>query len=156
MRRNVQNFVLMLLSVALASQTAFAEQSDWENVRQLTPGQEIKLRLFSGKSYRGSLQAVTDNGVILSSGQTVPKSDVRRLLSKNRSHRGKHALIGAGIGAAAGLSLGAAADSDCTKTSYFCTGNAGKAIGTPLFAIIGLAIGAALPSNSWHEVYRSK
>jgi hypothetical protein len=156
MGRNVQNLVFMLLGIVLASQFSLAQRGDWENVKQLPQGQDVKVRLLNGKSYRGPIQSVTDDRIILGSGQSVQKPDVQKVLSKGRSHRGRHALIGAGIGAAAGLGFGAAVDNDCTKTSFFCTGNSGKAIATPLFAVVGLAIGAALPSSRWHEVYRGK
>ena len=36
------------------------------------------------------------------------------------------------------------------------TGNMGKAIATPGIVILGAAIGAALPTGSWQEVYGSR
>jgi hypothetical protein len=39
--------------------------------------------------------------------------------------------------------------------SFYCTGNKGKALATPLFGLLGAGIGAALPTGRWHELYRA-
>lgn len=149
-------WTLLIAGFVLASRFSVAQDSDWESVKQLPQGQEVKVVVDGGRSYRGTLQSITDDVIELGNDHAVPRRAVRRVLSKNRGHRGRNALIGAAIGGGAGLGVGAAVDNGCSRTSFFCTGNRGKAIATPLFGILGLAIGAALPSGSWHEVYRSK
>ncbi len=62
-------------------------------------------------------------------------------------------MIGLGAGAAGGLALGAAADSNSTIT---WAPNLGKLIFAPLGAIMGVVIGVAVPSGGWHGVYRAK
>ena len=100
------------------------------------------------------MQEVSDSALTLSTG-VIQKQEIRRVWVKGHGHRLRNTLIGAGIGAGVGLGFGAAIDSDCSPNSFFCTGNKGKAIGTPLFAALGAGIGAVLPAHSWKQVYRS-
>jgi hypothetical protein len=72
----------------------------------------------------------------------------------------RNALIGTGIGAGAGLAIGAAADhgSNCSQTSFGCIvpPKVGKEALTPLGAIVGAIIGAVLLTGGWHEIYRAR
>jgi len=105
------------------------------------------------KSYKGQFQAFTEDAIVIHSkgaDQTVSRQSVKLIFSRRPSHRGRHALIGAGIGAGVGLSTGGAISSGC-----FCTANDVRAVATPLFGVLGAGIGAALPSGGWQELYRS-
>lgn len=134
-------------------------QSEWSALQQLPSGLGMRVMLEGGRSQRGSFDSATDSSVVIRSGkgdQKFSRDQVIRILVKRKGHRGRNALIGAGIGAGAGLGFGAAIDNDCSKTSFFCTGNKGKAILTPVFGLIGAGIGALIPSGGWREVYRSR
>jgi hypothetical protein len=72
-----------------------------------------------------------------------------------RGHRGRQ-LIGAPIGAGVGLGKGASIDSNCSATAIVCAENKGKAIGTPLFALLGAGIGVLPPAGGWQELYRAR
>ena len=159
MRRNAYDFVrkmvLTLLRVAIITQLSAAQSGTWESVKQLPQGQEVKVVLNHGKSYRGILQSASDESVVVSSSggsQTFGQQDVRRVLSRSRGHRGRHILIGLGLGAGAGLGVGAGIDGGQGRGAWFP--NAGKEIFTPVGAVLGAVIGAALPASGWHEVYR--
>lgn len=143
--------VKILLCATLCSTFVSAQSSGWDGVRQLSSGSQAKIVLRNGRSYNGHIRSVDDNGILLESGQSVTKQDIKRVLTKTRGHRGKHALIGGAIGAATGLGVGAALDANC---SSFCL-HEGVAILTPAFALIGLGVGALLPAHGWQEVYRS-
>ncbi len=145
-----------LLAVALLSSISSAQDAGWQTLKQLAPGEQVKIVLNGGPSHRGALQSVGDDAIVIGNGESYPKQDVRRVLVRKRGHRGRNALIGLGIGAGAGLAGGAIIDNDCSKTSIICTGNAGKAILTPVFGVLGLTIGAVLPSGGWREIYRSR
>jgi hypothetical protein len=147
---------LTLTGAFLLVQPAFAQQSDWQVLKNLPQNQQLRVSLRGGETRRGTLQEVSDTTLILSNGPALHKEDIQRMWVKRQGHRGKHALIGAGIGAGTGLGLGAAVDNSCSQTDFICTGNRGKAIVTPLFALLGTAIGAALPTHNWDEIYRSK
>lgn len=148
----------LTLGIVVLSSHLCLGQSDWSAVERLTSGQELKVILQDGASRRGSFESATDNGVVVRSGkgeQTLSRDQVTRILIEWKSHRRRNALIGAGIGAGAGLGAGASVD-HCSKNSIVCTGNKGKAILTPAFALIGAGIGALIPSGGWRQVYRSR
>jgi hypothetical protein len=147
--------LLALAGTLLAAPFTNAQKDDWQAVKSLAPGQQIQVSLQSGGSRKGILQDVSDSALTLNTG-TIQMQDIRRVLAKGHGHRVRNTLIGAGIGAGVGLGLGASIDSDCSTTSLICTGNKGKAIGTPLFAVLGAGVGAVLPAHAWKEVYRKK
>jgi hypothetical protein len=147
---------IVLFGFLAVSSFSIAQDVGWETVRQIPQGERVKIVLNSGKSHKGVLRSVSDNAIALGNTESYPKQDIRRVLVKKSGHRGRNALIGLGIGAGAGLASGAAIDNDCSKTSIICTGNAGKAILTPVFGVLGLGIGAIVPTGGWKETYRSK
>jgi hypothetical protein len=148
------NVVVVLLLIAVGN----AQTGDWATVQALAPGESIKVALQNGSTTHGKFQSASNTGLMIGSGarqETLLRENIRSVSVKHNGHRGRHALIGAAIGAGAGLGIGIAVDNDCTKTSIVCTGNRGKAILTPAFALIGAAFGAALPAGGWREVYPS-
>ena len=148
------NAVVVFLLIAICN----AQTSDWATVQALAPGESMKVALQNGSTAHGKFQSASNTGLMIGSGarqETLSRENIRSVSVKHNGHRGRHALIGAAIGAGVGLGIGVAVDNDCTKTSIVCTGNRGKAILTPVFALIGAGIGAALPAGGWHEVYRN-
>jgi len=149
---------LSLFGLLLGPSLLAAQNTAWGTLRQLTPGQQVQVVLSDKKSYKGEFQSVSDEVIIIHAkggDQTHSRQNIQRVSSRRPGHRGRHALIGAAIGASAGLGTGAAIDNDCSPQSIVCTGNKGKAILTPVFGLIGAGIGALLPSGGWQEVYRS-
>lgn len=143
-------WILPLVLFVPLAQISPAQGDDWVVVKQLPHGQKVKVVTADGKSHQGAVESVTDDAIHLENNFTAQKQDVRRVLMHSGGHRGRHALIGAAIGAGAGLVTGAALDSG--SKGFF--GKAGIAIATPGFAAVGLLIGLALPSHGkWHEVY---
>jgi hypothetical protein len=150
--------VLLLLPLLVSSSLHGAENPAWANLNQLSPGQQVRVVVNGKKSFKGQFQSVADDAVVFHSkgaDQTLSRSNVQEVSLRRPGHRGRHALIGAAIGAGAGLGTGAAIDNDCSSQSIVCTGNKGKAILTPVFGLIGAGIGSILPAGSWQEVYRS-
>lgn len=137
-----------------------AANANWATVKSLTVGGEIKVSSADGKSFRGQLQSVTDESLVIlaaNTQQSLPRAQVLKISTKGDSHRKRNALIGLGIGAGGGLGIGAGLDQSCNSTGWlFRCNNAGKAIFTPIGAIIGTIIGVAWPTGGWHEVYRSR
>jgi hypothetical protein len=149
----------LIIGMMLAPSLRAADNSDWANLKQLAPGQRVSLALFDGKSIHGDFLSVSETDITVRSAggeQNFPRQSVRRVSLQRNGHRGKHALIGAAIGAGAGLGAGAAIDAQCSPNDIFCTGNKGKAILTPVFALVGAGIGALLPSHGWREIYRAR
>jgi hypothetical protein len=146
--------VVLLTAILAAAQS----KTDWANVKKLAPGDPIRVSMTDGKSYRGNLQSVTDDSLIVtvSTGQeTLARAQVAKVGVKGASHRGRNTLIGLGVGAGAGVAIGAGVDSTCHANCWF-GGNIGKEVFTPLGAIIGTVVGVAWPTGGWKEVYRAK
>jgi hypothetical protein len=148
-------FALLLVLAA----GACAADSNWATVKSLTIGGEVKVAAAGGKSFRGQLQSVTDESLVVlaaNTQQSLARAEVLRISAKGESHRRRNALIGLGVGAGAGLGIGAGLDHSCSTNCFFRNDNLGKTIFTPLGAILGTIIGVAWPTGTWHEVYRSK
>jgi hypothetical protein len=146
---------LSFLVPMMAQSLQATVKTDWANLKRLAQGQEIQVVLNDAKSYVGKFQSVTDDAIVIrltTGDQIFTRQSVLRVSSKRQGHRGRNAALGGAIGAGAGLAIGAAVD----QSSNGFTGNRGKAIATPGIAILGAAIGAALPTGSWQEVYGSR
>lgn len=144
--------------LALTAALATAQKTDWARVATLPIGSEIRVSLDAGKSYRGQLQNVTPDALIIvaaASQETLPRPQIKKIATKADSHRLRNTLIGLGIGAGAGLGIGAGSDSTCNP-HCFGGNNIGKEVLTPIGAIVGAIVGVAWPTGRWHEIYRVK
>jgi hypothetical protein len=142
----------------LAAAAATAQKDNWANLKNVPVGGEIRVSLEGGKSYRGQLQSLTDEGLIIvaaSSQEKLERVQIRKIATKGDSHRLRNTLIGFGVGAGAGLGIGAGEDSGCAGKCGFGN-NLGKVIYTPLGALVGTVVGVAWPTGLWHEIYRIK
>jgi hypothetical protein len=131
-----------------------ADQANWDKLKQLSSGQEVKVVQNDAQSFQGNFQSMSDDAIVLrlaAGDQTFPKQNVRRISARGERHRMRNALIGAGIGAGVGLGVGAASDSP----NGFLP-NIGKEVFTPVGGIIGAIVGALVPTGGWHEIYRAR
>lgn len=147
-------FTLLLAFAATLS----AADPNWANVKSLTVGAEIRVS-SPDKKFQGQLQSVTDESLVIvaaNTEQSLPRAQVLKVSTKGESHRKRNTLIGLGIGAGTGLGIGAGLDHGCSTNCFFRNDNLGKAIFTPLGAVIGTIIGVAWPTGTWHDVYRAK
>jgi hypothetical protein len=102
------------------------------------------------------MQRVTPESLAINattSQEMLSRQDIRRVALKRPGHRGRHTLIGLAIGTGAGLAAGAGVDSQRSHNDWFPY--FGKAVLTPLGAIIGTVVGVALPTGGWRDVYRA-
>jgi hypothetical protein len=103
-------FLVWVSSPAVAA--AKTEAANWDNLKQLAPGVEVKIVLNDAKAYPGQFKAVTDEAIVLrldtGAEQTFTRQDVLRVSTEGKKHRGRNALIGMAIGAGAGVIVGAA------------------------------------------------
>jgi hypothetical protein len=119
---------------------------------------EIEARTTDNKRYRGKFISADDESLVMTTAngdRRLARATVSRVSVKKPGHRLRNLLIGLGIGAAAGLTLGAVADARCTGNCIEGKRPLGKEAGTPLGALIGAIIGIALPTGGWREVYRA-
>jgi len=152
------NSVCRALAPFLFAAFALAGQSpvgNWNNVRTLAPGTEVRLEVSGQSATHGRLDLVTDDSVMLTtakSQQTFPRQQIVRISQRKDGHRVRNALIGAGIGAGAGFGIGLAAGR-CTQ---FCIVSPGLIRGAlaGAGAVVGAVVGVVLPSGGWKEVYK--
>ena len=165
--------VLALLAPSLSTGTASGQDSkgqlsSWDNLKSLTPGQEIRVVMNNVKSYQGEFESFSDDGITLRQAageQTLPRKDILRVSWKGRNHQSRNALIGAVVGAGAGLGIGLYANYviwkqvNCTEGPlFFCAGPPNPHWGlilTPVGGLVGSIIGAAAPTGGWHDLYRA-
>jgi len=160
--------VLSTIALGQAQTVSLPPKSDWANLRPLTPGAEIRVSATGQQTIRGTLRSVNDDTLIVGQRQgekTLARSMVTSVSVKKKNRRIRHMLIGLGAGAAGGLAAGAGLDSafPCRYMDLGCVPepNVGKypsakEIVTPIGAVLGLGVGALLPTGGWREIYRSK
>lgn len=156
-RCTVLPLLYVLSGFLLPAQTS----GNWDAVRQFAAGQAIRVSMAGGRSAQGTFMSATDSELLVSTAkaqETVARADVTRVATKGKNHRVRNAAIGLAVGAGAGLGVGAIADhaSSCKSTGTLCLNfpNLGKEVLTPVGAIVGLIVGAVIPSGNWHDVYR--
>lgn len=148
----VRRWLLHVAVLLLLSQVSLAQTNDWAIVRQLIPGQRVKIETADGKSHVGVVKAVTEDSVQIGKDEAYQKEDVHQVQLWSPGHHGRNALIGLGIGAGFGVAAGASCGNDAIVSKGEC-----MAVGAPFFGGIGAGIGALLPSHGkWREVYRSE
>ena len=157
MRRLILGIVLSALVPGLGfAQTA---QDSWDNLKTLRVGEKIQVVDQRLKSLTGTFVGVTEEAISFQVGQdsvTVQREDVLRVTCRERSRRGRNALIGLGIGAAAGAAGMVIALEKTTNGPVYYDGEAAAQIasGAILVGGIGAGVGAAFPSHP--TIYRAK
>lgn len=133
----------------------------WNNIKQLSPGQELRVVLNDAKSFQGRFQGVSEDALVLrlaAGEQTFNRQDVLRVSIKSKSHRGRNALIGLAVGLGAGVLVGVASpelgQGKCAQGS--CVNAASVAVPGFVGAVVGTGIGAAIPTGGWHDIYRAR
>jgi hypothetical protein len=160
MTRRLRHIVLPALLAAALAATAAAQQAkpiaNWANLNQLVPGSEIRVTLATGRVLRGFVQRVTPESLAINaatSQETLSRQDIRRVELKKPGHRGRNTLIGLAIGTGAGLAVGAGVDAK--SGPGIMVPDVGKAVLSPVGALVGTVIGVALPTGGWRDVYRA-
>ena len=133
---------LLLSSVSVAAQNTSAATSDWSSLRAVAVSSKLEVKLKSGKTFKGTLNSVSDDGLIVSSktgSEDVKRADVLTVHQIKSKSATKATLIGAGVGAGAGAAIGAAGSSN--DNNRFNFDKLDHAI-TAGLAVVGAAAGA--------------
>jgi hypothetical protein len=141
-------FVAIMLLVGTIGPTAFAQQArgDWTAVQSLPADEDISIKLKTGKKVRGEFLSATDNELTITrkgKGESFAKdaiAEIERL--ERKAEKGKYALIGAGVGTAAGAGIGVAKAGRTSDDGYVYT-VAGVAMGAGFGALGGFLFGQA-------------
>jgi hypothetical protein len=152
-----QSFLFAAMAAALAvsaSAQPVKPIAQWANLNQLVNGSEIRVVLAGGRTLRGFLQSVSPDSLAINattSQEALSRQEIKLVSLKRPGHRGRNTLIGLAVGAGAGLGTGAAID----HGDHGWFQNFGKAVFTPIGAIIGTVVGVAIPTGGWRVVYRA-
>ena len=156
LRKIISQAVLAAALTATAVAQPAKPIANWANLNQLVPGSEIRVTLASGRSLRGFVQGATTDALVINastSQEALSRQEIRRVSLKRPGHRGRNTLIGLAVGAGVGVASGAVEVSRTRPGAMFR--NLGYAVFPPLGALVGTAIGVALPTGGWRDVYRA-
>jgi hypothetical protein len=135
-------------------------QANWESLKHLAAGDQLRVVLNDGKSYAAKFQGFSDEAIVVrtfAAEQTFSRQDVLRVSARKESHRMRNVLIGAAAGCGAGLGIAAAYAAGQRKeypqNRYFEVD--GPILGV-LFGGAGGALAAALSKGGWYDVYRAR
>ncbi len=156
-RATLASLFLLLIPVFVLAGPA---QDPWDNLKQLAPGQETQVVLTNARSYRGQLQTVGDDAIVLrltTGEQTFERQNVLRVSTRGKSHRGRNALLGLAVGAGAGIIVGVASPELSTgKCAQRSCVDAGTVSMVGFWGgVLGAGLGAAIPTGGRHDVYRA-
>lgn len=144
-------FVALLLLFAATTAAAQSPVNDWSPIRQLSPGQRVRVLTDAAIVQAGTLSSVTDDSVTLNIGgqdQRLARAAVREV-SVERKSRKRNVWWGLAIGAAASF---VAVGIKCAGESEGCNESA-PAWFYPL-AGAGALTGALMPPRTvWNQVY---
>jgi len=143
--------LILLLLLACAQLCA----QSWDSLRQLKPGERLRVIEKSGEERSGEFAAVTADTLSLRTSkgtETVSRTNVRLVQSRNGSRRLRNLAIGIAVGVVIGVAV------DQTAGAYLRneTGESGGVRTATYAGPIALCggIGAAVPA--FRTVYRAK
>ena len=141
----------LLLLFAAATAAAQTPVSDWSNVRQLPPGQSVRVLTDAATAQAGTVTSVADDSVTLTTAgqdQRIPRAAVREVSVEGKSRK-RNVWWGLAIGAAASI---VAVSIECAGESAGC--NEGAPAWFYPLAGAGALTGALMPPRTvWREVY---
>jgi hypothetical protein len=129
-------------------------QNNWDNLKELAPGQKIEVVDMNLKSVKGAFLSLSTDSISLNSGKqevAVQRADVMRVSLRDSSKLRRNMLIGAGTAGGAVLTIGLLANAPASNEG---TGCAGCVVGFAAAAAGGGAGLGAIPGN--RTVYRIK
>ena len=145
--------LLLLLAASVAAQT---NVTNWNTVKALTAGTDVRI-MAGSRTVRGKIDRISDYTLVLTSRkdqEMFTQQDLTRVSIQGGSHRKRNVLIGAGIGAGGGLAWGAAAAGTCSGTICGGHGPAVVVAAAGAGALVGTLVGALLPAGGWREIYK--
>ena len=78
-------FGSLLRAGAASGQDSKGRSSSWDNLKSLTPGQEIRVVMNNVESYQGKFESLSDDGITLRQAageQTLARKDILRVSEK--------------------------------------------------------------------------
>lgn len=146
--------ILGILLALLGSVGAWAQSpaDSWDNLKQLQVGQKIEVVDMNLKSLKGMFAGFSEQAILIRTDEgekAIERASVFRVSTRG-GKRARNALLGLAIGAATGMTVGAAATKhDDEEIVRFLKLGLSPAIG----AGVGAGVGAAFPGS--RTIYRA-
>jgi hypothetical protein len=138
---------------SLGAQTT---QAGWNALKAVTAGTQVRITDGS-RTVDGKLDQTTDDVIMVTSGkghEMFDRRDVSIVSVKKQSHRKRNTLIGLGVGAGGGLAFGGVLASAVKDSMLGGHGPAIVASSAGAGALVGVLVGAVIPSGGWRQVYK--
>ena len=129
----------------------------------LTPGTEVRVASANAKPIQGALENVTDSDLVLRQAggpKSFGRAQILSVSVKGKDHRLRNAMIGLGVGTAAGVAIGfgighAQANNCGNKGGWFCglDEGAGLAVGGIVGLVGGTLTGVFWRTGGWRKIY---
>ena len=127
--------------------TLHAEDNDkrfWDNLTSLRPGQKVQIRTKAAENWKGTFVGFTSDSISIharSRDVEIRRLDVKMVKRNSATVRLRHALIGAGIGGAAGTAIAV----PNINEGYAANGAVAAAVSTLVGSTV---VGVLLPAHS--------
>jgi hypothetical protein len=142
--------VVTLLVASLMPLRAQSPEGNWDNLQRIKPDQEVEIVTNDAKAYRGTLRSLQVESIIVrlvSGDHAFERANILRVAYKPKGRRSHHVKVGTAIGAGFGVVNAFFSDG--------CQSGGCRFAGVGISALLGAAIGAALPAGGWEVLYRS-
>ncbi len=98
MKRVTETLLILLLVPGFG--WAKSAQNNWDDLKQLTPGQKVEVVDSKMKTLKGAFVSFTDEAISLQVGkseESVPRTNVVRVSVRDTSHRARNMALAAGV-----------------------------------------------------------
>ena len=162
--RQTTFFVLGAFLCSMGSVTAAAQPpapaSNWNSVKMLAPGTQLRVAAAASKPVQGTLQSVTDTELVLlhkATRQSFERSAAINVSVRVNGHRRRNTLIGLGVGTGAGVAIGAGVGAAQARNchGFLCglTVDVDTAVGGAVGLVGGILTGVFWPTGGWRTIY---
>lgn len=154
----IRNGLMLSVAVALSfGGGALGATDDWIRTGSLAPGSRVIVNMVSGAEHRGTFRSASADSVHISeAGQELEmqKGDVARIRVYTPSRRVRNALMGAGIGVAAGIVTGFATCPSCV--GELSSDDFHQRLGLGGLAGAGIGAGVGLLVSPYKTIYKRR
>jgi len=144
-----------LLALAAATMSAQSNRTDWNAIKAITPGTEVRITAGS-RTINGTIDRITDDTLAITAGkgqEMFDRKQVSSVSTRKPGHRLRNALIGLGAGTGAGLAIGFGIR-ERPDQLHIVPNSAVVGGSAAAGAVIGTLVGAVIPTGGWHEIYK--
>jgi len=152
--------VLLMTAVLVDAADIGNSNANWYNLKQLAPGDDIRIVLNDAKAYEAKFQSVSADAIVVrqrSGEHTFNRERVLRVSAKGQSHRLRNAALGTALGAGLGF---AASGNLGEEVAVFepTHGSAPKyaALDPPIVNPVAMILAAAMPLDHVGEGAKSQ